>query len=260
MDNTKLAEYGRAIRVFIGAGTRREIELATDRLVADQAWELCGSLLCTASELAARVLIPKLLELEVYEPLVVGAAMRRQIKPAHHREPRGAAGRRIFRDIDMETDEKGIPDHIQAELDDLKAVAEEARYIADRQEAERDADPVRTLIVNQLAERVVSTEGALDALVAITEASGFEDTRRSAALKLITHPGALKRLDTAGRVADLVAIANCCGLDSAAQRVAEILAPKIDALLAEGAKDALLIIGKHHPDVTLREKALAGAQ
>jgi hypothetical protein len=260
MESTRLAEYGRPIRAFIAATTRHEIEVATDRLVADQVWDLCGSLLCTAAELGARVLVAKLLELDVYEPLVVGATMRRQLKPAHMQERRGAAARRIFRDIDMETDEKGIPDHIQAELDDLQAVAEEARDIADRREAARDADPVRALIVNRLAEKVASSDEALDAMVAIAEASGFEDTRRSAALKLVTHPTAVKRLDAADRVADLVAIANCCGLDSAAQKVAETLAPRLDALLAEEAKDALALIGKYHPDPTIREKALKGAQ
>lgn len=260
MESAKLADYARPIHAFIGATTRREIEVATDRLVADEVWDLCGSLLCTASELGARVLVAKLLELDVYEPLVVAASLRRQLKPAHLQERRGGAGRRIFRDIDMETDEKGIPDHIQAELDDLQAVAEEAREIADRREAQRDADPVRALIVNALTDKAVSSDEALDALVAIAEASGFEDTQRSAALKLITHPTALKRLDAADRVGDLVAIANCCGLDSAAQRVTELLAPRIDALLAEGAKDALALIGKHHPNPIVRQKALAGAR
>lgn len=260
MESTKLAEYARPIQALIGGSTRREVETATERLVADQAWELCGSLLCTASELGARTLIPELLERDVYAPLVVAATMRRQIKPAHMQDRRGSGGRRIFRDIDMETDEKGIPDHIQAELDDLKAVAEEARDIADRREASRDADPVRALIVNRLAEKMVSSDEALDALVAIAKASGFEDTQRSAALKLITDPTAVKRLDAAERVADLVTIANCCGLESAAQKVAETLAPRIDALLAGEAKDALALIGKYHPDPAVREKGLAGAQ
>jgi hypothetical protein len=260
METQKLADYGRIVQVMVGAATRMQVEEAVDRLVADKPWDFCGALLLSATELGARVLVARLLEAQVYAPLAVAAAMRREIKPIHMQQRKGAAARRVFRDLDSETDSAGVPDHIQAELDDLGAIAEEARDIADRREAQRDADPVRALIVNELGKAAVSSDEAMDALVAIVHAGAFEDTQGSAALKLITNPTALKRLSAAGRTADLVSVANCCGLDSAAQRVAETLAPDLDALVADRAKDALALIGKHHPDPAVRERAVEGGK
>ena len=258
MESQKLADYGRIVQVMVGAATRLQVDQAADRLAADKAWDLCGTLLLSATELGARTLVARLLKEQVYAPLATGAAMRREIKPIHTPERRGAAARRVFRDVDAETEETAIPDHIKAELDDLGAIAEEARDIADRREAQRDADPVRALIVNELGKAAAKSAEAADALVAIVHASAFEDARHSAALKLVTQPMLLARLNQQNRVDDLVGIANSCALDSAAQQVAETLAPRIDALLADGAKDALALIAKHHPNPVVREKAAGG--
>ncbi|MBM3499364.1 MAG: hypothetical protein FJX74_11920 [Armatimonadetes bacterium] len=258
MDTGELSRYGRAVQVLIGSGTRAEAEKAVERLTADQAWDFCGPLLIASAELGARILVRTLLEHGQYAPLAHAAAMRRQQKRAEVVTKRVAMSRRVFRDIDTEADAKGVPDYIQAELDDLAMTAEEARDAADRREADRDADPVRALIVNELAGKMLKSDDALDAMVSIVHASAFEDTRRSAALKIVTHSNALKRLAAAERLDDLVAVANAARLDSAAQTVALLLTPHVDALAASGSKLALRLLAKHHPDPGLREKANAG--
>jgi hypothetical protein len=255
MDTSQLSRYGRIVQTVIGSGIRADVEQAADRLVADQAWDFCGPLLTTASELGARVLIAKLMERQVYAPLAYAAAMRRQLKRAEVLTKKAAMSRRLFRDIDTETDAKAIPDHIQAELDDLATGAEEARDIADRREAQRDACPVRSFIVNELAGVMVGSEEALDAMVAIVRASAFEDTRRGAALKIVTHPGALKRLGEARRADDLTAVALAARLDSAAETIAGIIGEWGDEIAAKGPRSALRLLAKHHPHPGVREKA-----
>jgi hypothetical protein len=254
MDISQLSQYGRAVHVLIGSGTRAEAEQAAERLAADGAWDLCGPLLIAASELGARVLVAKLLEVDQYAPLACAAAMRRQQKRAEVMSKKVAMARRVFRDLDTETDQKGVPDHIQAELDDLAATAEESREIADRREAERDACPVRALIVNELNDRMLKSDAALDAMVSVVRASAFEDTRRSAALKIVTHPNALQRLEAANRLDDLVAIALAARLDSAAETVAALLTARVDGIIAGKSKAALKLLLKHHPDAAVREK------
>jgi len=257
MDTGKLTGYGRIVQVLIGSGTRAEAEEAVERLMADEAWDFCGPLLIASAELGARILVAKLLERQIYAPLAHAAAMRRQQKRQEVLTKKVAMSRRVFRDIDTESEGKGVPDHIQAELDDLAATAEESRDIADRREAERDADPVRALIVSELAGRMLTSDEALNAMVAIVRASAFEDTRRSAALKIVTHSNALKRLAAAERLDDLVVVALAARLDSAAETVAVLLTPHVDGLAASGKKLALRLLAKHHPDPGLREQANA---
>lgn len=257
MDISQLSAYGRIVQVVIGAATRAEVEKAVNRLIEDQAWDFCGPLLVAASELGARVLVSRLLEAEAYAPLAYAAAMRRQHKRTEVLTKKAAMTRRVFRDIDMEEGAKGVPEHIQAELEDLAATAEEAREIADRREAQRDACPIRALILNELAPRLVRSDPALDAMVAIVKASAFEDTRRSAALKIVTHPTALKRLQSAGRVDDLVAVALAARLDSAAETVARLLAEHMSDITSSRNKPALQLLARHHPDAAIRDQAAA---
>jgi len=252
---SQLDDYGRIVQVMVGSGTRAEAEKAVARLAADQAWDFCGPLLVASAELGARMLIAKLLEAEAYAPLAYAAAMRRQQKRAEVMTKKVAMSRRVFRDIDGEAEGKGVPDHIQAELDDLAATAEEARDIADRREAERDACPVRALIISELSDRMLKSDEALDAMVAVVKASAFEDTRRSAALKIVTHPNALKRLQAAGRVDELVVVALAARLDSAAETVAKLLTERVDEIIADGSAATLKLLAKHHPDPTVRERA-----
>ena len=119
MDSNRLADYGRTVQVLIGSATRVEVDKAVARLVADEAWDLCGQILASASELGARTLIARLLEAKVYGPLACAASTRRQVKRQQVQTRKTAMSRRVFRDLDTETDDKAIPDHIQAELDDL---------------------------------------------------------------------------------------------------------------------------------------------
>jgi hypothetical protein len=102
---------------------------------------------------------------------------------------------------------------------------------------------------------MVKSDEALDAMIAIVRASAFEDTRRSAALKIVTHPNALKGLGAARRVEDLTVVALAARLDSAAETIAEIIGEWVDEIAAKGPKSALRLLAKHHPHPGIREKA-----
>jgi hypothetical protein len=259
MDVIQLRDHARTIQLAIGAATRADVEKAVDQLVEAGAWDLVGALLLTASELASRVMVAKALENGVYAPLAAAACMRRQQKPpAMHR--RGGAAKRVFMDIDAETAQAGVPEYIQAEQEDLSALAAESRDIAARREALRDADPVRHLIVNELAKVMLKSPEALDALVVTVKSSAFEETRRSAALKIINSPVALKRLAEAGRAEDLAQIGSCCRLPSAGEKVAELLTPHVEALIAAKSAEGLDILARYHSDPAVREKATRALQ
>lgn len=254
MDLAQIAKYGRTIQLSVGAGTRAEVEQAVAQLADDEAWELFSALLLSASELAARLMVAKALEKKVYAPLAAAACLRRHNRPPAVQR-RGGAAKRVFMDIDLETAQAGVPDYIQAEQEDLSALAAGSREIAARREAERDADPIRILIVNELAHLMLTSEGALEALVAIVQASAWEDTRRSAALKLVNNPLALRRLADAARTDDLVAVGACCRLTSAAEKVALLLTPHLEALVAAKSPDALALLARYHPNAAIREQA-----
>jgi hypothetical protein len=102
---------------------------------------------------------------------------------------------------------------------------------------------------------MLTSEGALEALVAIVQASAWEDTRRSAALKLVNNPLALRRLADAARTDDLVAVGACCRLTSAAEKVALLLTPHLEALVAAKSPDALALLARYHPNAAIREQA-----
>jgi hypothetical protein len=259
MDSGLLGSYSRVVQVMVGASTRAEVDVAVDRLVGDEAWDACGEVLLSATELAARALVARLLECGVYAPLAVAGAMRRQVRPPV-RQTRGAGtARRVFMDIDAETATAGVPDYIQAEQDDLAALAAESRDIAARREAERDADPIRVLVVNELAKAMITANAALDALMAVVRASAWEETRRSAALKIVNQPLALRRLAEAGRIEDLLAVATSSRLESAAQKVAGLLTSRVDEVIASGSADAIWLLARHHPDPAVRERATQAA-
>ena len=257
MDTSQLVKYGPAVKLIVGTGTRDDVQQAVEQLVADESWDVCGIVLASAAELGARLLVAELIKRQVYAPLAYAACMRRQIKQVAHQVRPGQTARRVFRDFDTETETKAVPDHIKAEMDDLQAQAEESRFIADRRDAERDACPIRALIVAELGNAMTGFSEAVGALIAIVLASAWEDTARSAALKLLTHPNTLPRLVEAGRIDDMVTIANACGLDSAGEKVAELLGGQVDDLIANRKRGAVRLIGRYHSDPAVREKAVA---
>jgi len=259
MDAAQLGKCSRTIQIAIGAGTRAEVERAVDALVAEGAWDLFSALLLTASELAARLMVAKALQKGVYAPLAVAGCMRRQNKPPLLQKRGAGAAQRVFMDIDAETAQAGVPEHIQAEHEDLASLAAESREIAARREAERDADPIRNLVVNELAKIMLTSEGALDALLAVVKASAWEETRRSAALKVVNAPLALRRLADEDRADDLIAVGISSRLASAGERIAQFLAPQVDALIAAGSNDGLTLLARYHSDAGVREKAARAA-
>ena len=255
MDTKLLGSHGRAVQLIVGTGSRDDVVKAVDTLAEEEQWDLCGFLLPSAAELGARLLVAKLIELKQYAPLAFAACVRRQVKVTQQTLRPGQTSRRVFRDIDTETEEKAIPEHIKAEMDDLASQADEARYIADRREAERDSCPVRALIVNELGKIMTGNAGAINALIAVVRAAAYEDTKRSAALKLLTNESVLPKLAEASRIDDMVYIANACGLDSASEKVATILAPKMDELIDAKKRMALRLIGRFHSEQGVRDRA-----
>jgi hypothetical protein len=204
-------------------------------------------------------MVAKALEKGVYAPLAVAGCMRRQNKPPLLQKRGTSASKRVFMDIDAETAQAGVPDHIQAEHEDLAALAAESRQIAARREALRDADPIRNLVVNELARIMLTAEGALDALLAVVKASAWEETRRSAALKVVNTPLALRRLADEDRADDLIAVGVSSRLASAGERIAEFLTPHVDALIEARSADGLALLSRYHSDADVRERAARAA-
>jgi len=255
LDSQTLAKHGRAVQLIVGTGSRDDVEKAVDQLIEGEQWDMCTVLLSTGAELGARILVSRLIEAKQYEPLAYAACTRRQIKATQQALRPGQTARRVFRDIDSETEGTAIPEHIKAEMDDLASQADDARFIADRREAERDACAIRALIVNELGKVMAGNVDAIKALISIVRASAWEDTKRSAALKLLTNDAVMPKLAEADRVDDMVYIANACGLDSASEKVAEILAPKLDELIENKNRIATRLIGRFHSDQATRDKA-----
>ena len=126
IDCDLLGKYGHQVQLIVGTGSREEVQKAVDELVADEQWELCGLLLASAAELGGRMLVAKLLEAKQFAPLAYVASIRRQIKVTQQTVRPGQTTRKVFRDIDHEDGEAGIPEHIKAEMEDLASQANEA--------------------------------------------------------------------------------------------------------------------------------------
>ncbi len=260
LDSQTLAKHGRAVQLIVGTGSRDDVEKAVDQLIEAGEWDMCTVLLTTGAELGARVLVARLIAAKQYDPLAFAACTRRQIKATQQTLRPGQTARRVFRDIDAETEGTAIPEHIKTEMDDLASQADDARFIADRREAERDACAIRAFIVTELGKVMTGNVDAIKALISIVRAAAWEDTKRAAALKLLTDDSVMPKLAEANRVDDMVYIANACGLDSASEKVAEILAPKLDELLEKKNRVAIRLIGRYHSDQATRDKANAALQ
>jgi len=255
MDLQKLAEYGRHIEKLMEGKVAWELDRALELVVEKEDWELLGHLLLTASEVSAQRLVRKLLELEVYEPLVWAACLRRQPRRPGEGARRGGVARRIFRDWEAEEDSASIPEHIRADAEEISKQAEETRSAMMVQAAEVDRDPMRDYIVTHLAEKLATSEEALEALLVVVRASAWEETRRTAALKVANNTLAVSRLARELRSADLLAVAEASTLGAVAGNMATALGQYIDELKAAGDEKGLAFIAEHHPKAAT--KALA---
>jgi len=154
-----------------------------------------------------------------------------------------------------------VPDHIREEADAITASANESRRIASAKEAALDRDSIRSRIVDKLSERAATSEDALFGLATIARASAWEETRRSAALKLAANKVAMGQLLRAGRHADLLAIAESSGSAGVRTRLADAMAGAMPAPDAPEYRDILELISDHHSDAAKRaaaKKALGG--
>ncbi len=255
MDMNLLVEYSRQIEPLITAATSRQVDQALAKLAETEQWELMGALLPTASEMAARRIVSRLLDETEYEPLAGAACRRRQVRrpglaPAGARRP----ALTVFRDIDAEEDSAGVPEHIMADVEELADAAAERRAISERHASEVDHDPVRDLIVDQLAARLPEA-GAGEALLIIARACPFDQTRRQAAMKLANHKRWISQVAAENRTADLIAISESAKLKAVAENIARLLGEQMAELRQAGDQAALSFVAEHHPNGDTRQAA-----
>ena len=256
MDLTPLLQSGRRVQYLIqGAAVGREVDAAIEDLVGKGEWRLLGEMLLTASEVSGYRILDCLMDNEQYEALALAACLRRQPARRGVGPQRRGIAKRVFRDFDETDEDAHIPSEIVAEAEDISQAADRSRDAADRRESELDRDPMRDRIVNRLAEKLVESDRALEALVAVVRASAFEDTRRGAALKIGNHAPSVRKLAEAGRTGDLVAVAEGSGLASVAGNVSKAMMDQDVTKVRADDTAALGLLAKHHPDESVRQKA-----
>jgi len=239
---------------MMNATTSADVQQALDRLVEDEQWDLLSHLLPTAAELAARRAVDRLLEHNQYEALALAACLRRQPRQPGLDADLPSPARPTLRDWAAEEATEGIPEHIMADAQEISASAAQHRAVSMRKAAHVDRDPIRDLIVKQLADRLPNS-GPGEALLTIAKACPFGHSQREAAMKLANHKQWLKQLSAAGRTADLIAISNSARLDAVAENLARGIAEQIPELQQSDDQAAINFIAKHHPDGEVRRAA-----
>ncbi len=255
MDIEALTKYHHQVDQLMRGTVGREARKAIGELLADKQHDLLGLLLLSSAETSARQIATALLEQHLYPPLILGACLRRQPPRRGTLQRRGTTARRIFRDFDAEEGGAGIPEQVRAEAEEMERLALASREIADRRDEQVDRDPVREMIVQELAGQLMLSEGALDALLAIAGASAYENTRRAAALKIANHEPSVKKLVAALRIPALQTVAHNAGLESVAQKLSARLAQHLTDTKATPSREALEFIAAHHPDQSSRDAA-----
>ncbi len=262
MDTTVFVEWANQISGLMEANLERQVHEAIDAIMEAEHHELASYIMLTAPEFSARRLTDTLLEHEVFEPLVAAAILRREISRSLPTGVSPLGSKRIFRDFEApEEGEAGVPDHIMEEAEALSQRADESRRIAARRKAELDRDPVRQYIVNSLAELLNTSEPAMEAMIAIACGSVWEETARSAAMKLGNNAIVMGRISRAGRVRDMIAVGEASGSQAVKTMIARNLAEAMPDSSDESYRAALEYVGEHHPDEATRgaaERALQG--
>jgi len=260
MDMQDLVGHGRTIETVVeGAGW--QLDETIDAVVASGDWDFAGRLLVSAAEISARQLAKKLLEQEAYEPLAIAACFRRQPRrPGEGSAGGGGVSKRIFRDIDAEDDAKGVPDYIRADIEELAKGADQSRMGAMTREAMMDRDPIRQYIIDQIGPKMPTSEAAMDALVAVARASAWEETRRTAALKVANDPISVARLARALRTDDILEVARMALLAAVAETFAREMGKHFKAFAEKRDGAALRFIAEHHPDAAYKDSARQWAE
>lgn len=253
MELQDLSRHGRDVRALFEGLLEVEMDNALMRMAAAAQWEVLATVAITAAEVPARRIVTRLLAEQRFNELVLPACFRRQVRRAEAVMPSPARARRVFRDFDAEEDESGVPEHILQEAQDIAESADSSRMAAFSREAGIDRDPLRELVVNEIAKHLNTSEAAAEALMAIARAGAFEDARRAAALKLNNNEIVMRRLARDGRGADMIVVADNSGLESVRANVARALGPVLGAMRAQKDWDSLRWAGKNHPDSKARE-------
>jgi len=250
MDLDILSRYGRQISAMIEPATSR------DRLIEDDRWDLLARLLPTASELAARRAVTRLLEHQEYKSLAWAACLRRQPRRPGLEATTAGPSQPMLRDFEAEEGVEAIPEHIIAEAQEISAAAAQRRAVSRQKAAQIDHDPIRDLIVKQLADRLPDP-GAGEALLAVVKACPFAHTQREAAMRLANHKQWIEHLARAQRSADLIAISDTARLQAMAQNIAQAMSQYLAQLQQRGDEAAIGFIAEHHPDDEIRQAARA---
>ncbi|MDI9583539.1 MAG: hypothetical protein QM473_04910 [Acidobacteriota bacterium] len=256
MDLQKLVAQAATIETIVEKPGWR-LDETIDELVESGDWDLAGRLLVSASEIPARQLAKKLVDKRAFEPLVVAACLRRQPR----RPGEGASGgggavaSRVFRDIDADNDAAGIPDYIRTDIEEMAKSAAATRATAMSKDAAVDRDPIRQYIIEQLAPLMATTEEAMNAVVVIARASAWEETRRTAALKVANDELCVTRLCRALRTDDILDIARMALLEAVSVTFAKEMGKFFKGFSDNRDVKALEFIAKHHPAEQYRDTA-----
>ncbi len=254
MDLDILSQYSRQVRAMIEAATSSDVEQALDRLIDGDRWDLLARLLPTASELAARRVVARLLEHDEYESLAWAACLRRQPRQLGLEASTTGPSRPILRDFEAEEDAEGIPEHIIAEAQEISAGAAQRRGVSMRKAAQVDHDPIRDLIIKQLADRLPNSSAG-QALLTIVKACPFTHTQREAAMKLANHKQWIQQLAHAQCTSDMIAISNSTRLQAVAQNIARAMSQHLAQLQQDSDEAAIGFIAENHPDHEMRQAA-----
>ena len=256
MLSTACKQYAADLETLIDGLTHRQIDPVVARLCQEQQWDLMATALITAQEVPARAIVDCLVSNGQYASLVPCACFRRQLRQATMSSS-GRLGAGVFRDFDTEEGGEGVPEHIMAEAEDIAAAAASRRASASVQAANVDRDPLRTIIVTRLTEKMLTERPAVEALIIIALASAFEETRREAAMKVANNKRLVAAMVKAARISDLVGVAAGTGLSSARQNLARAVGADLERWRAEHNRPALEFIAEHHAEQGMREAAQA---
>jgi len=259
VDIKKLLTYGRDIQPLVEGVPPWRVDPAVDDLFAKQEWELLSCLLLSVAPTTARKIVTRLLDIGVYDPLVFAACLRRHIRTQPQIVGGGSGiASRVFRDIEAEGEgTAGVPPQIMEDLREMAESAERTREAQMLRGESMDRGPMREFIINRLADRIITDPAAMEALLVIAQAAGWEETRRIAAMKIANNSTALRRMAEAGRTAELIKVAETTRLGAVAATIASLLAERLDDLRTRGDTEALAFIAKNHPDAEVRSRAEA---
>ena len=256
MDLQKLVARATMIETIVEKPGWR-LDETIDELVASEDWDLAGRLLVSASEIPARQLAKKLVDKRAFVPLAVAGCLRRQPRRPGEGASGGGAGvaSRVFRDIDADNDAAGIPDFIRADIEEMAKSASSTRATAMSRDAAMDRDPIRQYIVDQLAPLMCTSEDAMNAVVAIARASAWEETRRTAALKVANDELSVTRLCRALRTDDIIEVARVALLEAVSVTFAREMGKYFKGYSDARDVTALEFIARYHPSEQYKETA-----